>query len=296
MDLKQYDGKCVRITTIWDEVFEGYCNYNSAEYNEHEFGTDEDCLQMVCFLFYGSQIREIASLEDVSGPYGKFSAPYGLLEESASVDGTVLIDEFFDSEDPEHIVRMIRCLKDRLCGKIPMPDNITRQDLEAWLEESLKNLVKYNDDEAVRAEAKDLLAKISGRKDPEKVTGICGLFCKTCPSFADGSCDGCLSDHVTGFCQICRHGFRICAQAHGITWCFECPDFPCERQKKFKDCHVANGISHHEHVMEDVERQRSIGLEAWVREQDDLNACPVCGSMTIWCEPNCPVCGAELSR
>ena len=33
-----------------------------------------------------------------------------------------------------------------------------------------------------------------------EAVGICGLFCETCPSFTDGLCHGCLSDHVAESC------------------------------------------------------------------------------------------------
>lgn len=126
---------------------------------------------------------------------------------------------------------------------------------------------------------------------PTEVVGICGLFCGTCPSYADDICDGCLSDRVRGDCAVCSHGFRTCAKDHGVTWCKECRDFPCQRLLDFKDVHVVNRISHHEHIVEFVARQREIGIEAWVREQEDSNACPVCGTLMIWCEGTCRKCG-----
>ena len=129
------------------------------------------------------------------------------------------------------------------------------------------------------------------RNNPENVVGICGLFCETCPTFADGICDGCLSGHVAEACVECRHGFRDCAAEHGVTWCSQCSGFPCERLAKFRDCHVVNGISHHEHILEYVARQREIGVKAWVEEQEKANACPVCGSLMIWCERTCRNCG-----
>ena len=131
------------------------------------------------------------------------------------------------------------------------------------------------------------------RNDPEKVVGICGLFCETCPSYAEGLCDGCLSDHVVEVCAECRHGFRECAKEHGVTWCSECGDFPCDRLRTFRDIHVVNGISHHEHILEYVARQREIGPAAWVKEQEEENACPSCGEMLIWYEDKCRHCGGH---
>ena len=44
MDLRQYDGKCVRIIDAEGNVFDGICRYDYAEYNEAEWGwtADED--------------------------------------------------------------------------------------------------------------------------------------------------------------------------------------------------------------------------------------------------------------
>jgi len=134
------------------------------------------------------------------------------------------------------------------------------------------------------------------KNDPEKIVGICGLSCGTCPSFADGICEGCLSDRVAEACAACRHGFRDCAREHGVIRCSECGDFPCERLRRFKDCHIVDGISHHEHIMDYVRRQREIGVEAWVREQEEQNACPVCGTLVVWCERTCRCCGSGVSR
>lgn len=53
---------------------------------------------------------------------------------------------------------------------------------------------------------------------------------------------------------------------------------------------MVNGISHQKHIMEYVARQRKIGIEAWVKEQEEINGCPVCGTLMIWCEETCRKC------
>ena len=134
------------------------------------------------------------------------------------------------------------------------------------------------------------------KNEANKVVGICGLFCETCPTFADGNCKGCLSDYVAEHCVICKHGFRDCVKKHGIVRCSECGEFPCERLRLFKDCHIVDGISHHEHIIDYVREQRDIGVEAWAEEQEILNACPVCGTMNVWCERTCRGCGRDIVR
>lgn len=129
-----------------------------------------------------------------------------------------------------------------------------------------------------------------------EIVGICGLFCKTCPSFADGKCNGCLSDFVAEHCAVCGHGFRDCAKEHGVVRCSECRELPCNRLRAFKDCHIVDGISHHEHIIDYVRGQRDLGVEAWAEEQEKLNTCPVCGTINVWCERKCRGCGREIAR
>ena len=85
MNLHDYDDRCVRIIDNNSDIFDGICSYNNAEYDEHEFGRNEESLQICNFLFYKSDIKEIQSLENNDGPYGKFLAPYGKLEEMINV-------------------------------------------------------------------------------------------------------------------------------------------------------------------------------------------------------------------
>ena len=80
MNLKNYDGKYVRITTVSKEDYEGLVSYLNKEYVFHEYGQNEEVLYLTPILFYKNDISDIVSLEDVSGPFGHFSQEYGLLE------------------------------------------------------------------------------------------------------------------------------------------------------------------------------------------------------------------------
>ncbi len=52
MNLHDYDDRCVRIIDNNSDIFDGICIYNNAEYDEHEFGRNEESLQICNFLFY----------------------------------------------------------------------------------------------------------------------------------------------------------------------------------------------------------------------------------------------------
>ena len=64
MKLRELDGKTVRITTKWDEVFEGECEYQVREFCECEIGVDEDALSIDSWYFYRSQIRDVSVIEE----------------------------------------------------------------------------------------------------------------------------------------------------------------------------------------------------------------------------------------
>jgi hypothetical protein len=46
MRLNKYDDKCIKIIDIFGNIYEGNCTYCCREYNLHEFGRDEECLQI----------------------------------------------------------------------------------------------------------------------------------------------------------------------------------------------------------------------------------------------------------
>jgi predicted amidophosphoribosyltransferase len=107
-------------------------------------------------------------------------------------------------------------------------------------------------------------------------------------------CDGCLSDHVYGPCTDCRHGFRRCAEEKKVTWCFQCPDFPCKRLEDFSKIHVVNGIWHHKRIIENLQFMKDRGIDEWVKQQEKEGACPSCGKMLYWYSLKCPRCHAVI--
>ncbi len=153
MDLKKYDGQCVKITEFSGDCFEGICSYNNEEYNKHEFNRYEDSLSIVNLMFYRSQIAEVESLEKKSGPYGKYSAPYGKAELLAVGDGADSISEFLFSEDKDPAVRMLRCLNTYLD---PKDDDVI---------EELNELIRTTEDEEIREMAQKLIIQAARYRD-----------------------------------------------------------------------------------------------------------------------------------
>ena len=149
-----------------------------------------------------------------------------------------------------------------------------------------------------------------------ELAGICGIYCGSCPFYLapragdreqvmklagqrgvdpeEVFCDGCLSDRVFKDCRECGHGFRACAREKGVTWCFECGEFPCDRLEKFLHIHVVNGVSHHEHVVEELAEMREKGVGAWLGHLEKRVKCPECGRRQYWFNRHCPGCGSKV--
>ena len=57
--LKKYDNKKVRILCIDGNTYEGLCEYNSRDYDYHEFGRDEESLQLMVYLFLATDYESL---------------------------------------------------------------------------------------------------------------------------------------------------------------------------------------------------------------------------------------------
>ena len=148
MELRELDGQCVQLTDRDGTVFEGVCQYNGEEYNEHVYARAEDGLEIGNFLFFRGDIRAVISLEGRRGPYGRFSEPYGTLEELNLWDGIDGVEAELLSEEPDHVRRMLRCLAAYWDEAIP--------DREA-IREALRELSETAEEPDIRNRAAGLL-------------------------------------------------------------------------------------------------------------------------------------------
>ena len=128
MDLKKYDNKMVRITDIFDDVFEGYSIYNSSEYNYHEYGKDMDSLQIVDVMFYKDIIKNIEIIDNYSTSHSKL--------EEVIVEDIDSIEEVLLGEDSNYIYRLLLYLKEYI-NKIKF-DKSYEEKLLKYLDDYLK--------------------------------------------------------------------------------------------------------------------------------------------------------------
>jgi len=104
------------------------------------------------------------------------------------------------------------------------------------------------------------------------------------------TCEGCLSDVVAFPCRIC--GFRECASEKGVTNCSKCADTPCQWVVDFNN----DGLPHHSEVLSNIQRQKDIGIDSWIAEQEERWRCPACGCAVDWYAAQCPDCGVDLNN
>ena len=140
MKLVDYDNKLVRIECIDGNTYEGYCSHNSRDYNYHEYNRDIEGVQLLPFLFFKDDIKKIEVIKDFS------DKKYGTLEKEIFKEGIELIDEVLSSEDNIHIYRMLLCIK----------DNYKELKNKEKLNKILDDLIKYNNDERVVRESKNI--------------------------------------------------------------------------------------------------------------------------------------------
>lgn len=142
MNIKKYDNKRVRLKDFLGDIYEGIAMHNSVDYNYHEYGVEEEGLQLGCFLFYKSQIKKIEEIKEFSNIYGK-------LEEEVLEDPD-LIEEIFEREEDIHIYRLLLCIEDNL-------NNLKEKEKLLKL---IKDLIKYNEDDKIIKKAVEIEKKL----------------------------------------------------------------------------------------------------------------------------------------
>lgn len=142
MNLKDYENKLVRLTDSHNNIFEGIAVYNSAEYNEKEYGKKEESIQILYYNFYKKHIYHIEEIEE-------YSAPYGFLEEMILQDGISFIEDLFEGEKKEVLLRLLKCI-DRRIYTISY-----KTQLLAFLKKELKK----NHSKEIKEEIENILKK-----------------------------------------------------------------------------------------------------------------------------------------
>ncbi|MBN1833728.1 MAG: DUF3795 domain-containing protein [Deltaproteobacteria bacterium] len=105
-------------------------------------------------------------------------------------------------------------------------------------------------------------------------------------------CDGCLSGGMlAGHCQRCN--IRLCAaNKQDDDRCTYCEELPCNR--------ITNLINmgrylHRKEYLPNLEKIREMGVQEWVKYEEERWRCPQCGLPMSWYDAECAGCGEPRS-
>jgi hypothetical protein len=80
-------------------------------------------------------------------------------------------------------------------------------------------------------------------------------------------CRGSLETHWSPDCNLRRRG-----EERGHSYCFQCEDFVCEKLEEFG----SNGTGNHSRTVENMKDMKEIGLDAWVKKQQNKGQAIFC--------------------
>jgi len=164
--------------------------------------------------------------------------------------------------------------------------------------------------------------------DKEHLAAACGTYCGACPaylakhgkdeqmkmklqkSFSSGTmkalknipppnwmdgllCDGCLSSGMlAGHCQTCK--IRLCAaNKQHDSRCSDCKELPCDH---ITGLIMMGDYLHREEYLPNLEKIREMGVQEWVKNEEERWRCPQCGLPVSWYDTKCTGCGEPRSE
>lgn len=113
------------------------------------------------------------------------------------------------------------------------------------------------------------------------------------PGWMDGIlCDGCLSDgEIAAHCRSCP--MKGCAADKLlVTRCSDCKELPCTRITNF----INTGLLHRAEYLTNLEKIREMGVQEWVKYEEERWLCPQCGLPMSWYDAECARCGEPRSE
>ncbi len=123
-----------------------------------------------------------------------------------------------------------------------------------------------------------------------KLFAPCGMNCMVCYVHlkAKKPCDGCLcaDTHKTERCKACQ--IKACADEKGLTYCYECDDFPCLRIKNLdKSYRKRYQVS----LIENSKAVFDKGLETFLLHEKKRWTCADCNGVISLHDKQCSKCG-----
>ena len=206
-----------------------------------------------------------------------------------------------------------------------MDDKITRRKFVKGVAGATVCCAFFPMDSLAASEEKE--NEIKEGKGKEHLVAACGIYCGVCPSYLNkhggdkqiimrlqkGSssgpmradikwfvnfmnnqrCDGCLSGgKLAGHCQNCD--IRLCAlKKQKDARCTNCEELPCNRLTNLIN---QGSYPHRQEYLPNLKKIREMGVEEWVKYEEERWSCPKCGQPVSWYDTKCVECGAPRSE
>ena len=143
--MEKYDNKKIRIIDIDGDIFEGIGDYYTSEMSDAIYGINEECIKMSNTLFFKPDIKKIEVIDD-------FTDKYGYLEESIINEDIDLVEDILETNNDISIYRLLLCIEDNL-------SSFSKEEKDILLK-SLKNIIKYNEDNNLLEEANKIIKEL----------------------------------------------------------------------------------------------------------------------------------------
>lgn len=117
----------------------------------------------------------------------------------------------------------------------------------------------------------------------------CGMNCMVCYKhcYHKNPCAGCLNSDLgkPKHCRQCQ--IKDCIIEKGLTYCFECPAYPC---KLIKNLEKSYNNRYQASLIENSEDVLKRGLEMFMATQKEKFTCPTCGGIFSLHDRECSEC------
>ena len=121
-----------------------------------------------------------------------------------------------------------------------------------------------------------------------KLAAPCGLYCGSCVDYIEyKSCHGC--GCTCGNCAGLAHQqscdiYKCCVEKKGLKTCADCDELPCSKLIQFCYSPV---WTHHLPVIENLRRQKAVGVGKWVKEQREVWSNEWYLKRWVWLQKEC---------
>jgi len=129
----------------------------------------------------------------------------------------------------------------------------------------------------------------------------CGIYCGACRQFLLWKKDLLEERGYKTGCRGCRIRNKNCAfirrdcptlRKNKIDFCYECEKFPCQNLKKI-DAYYQK--KYYVNMIKNLNKIEDIGVEKWLKEQEELYTCPNCSGEICIHDAECYDCGNKIN-